>query len=44
MKTERYGINPDVPPSGEGYVECLAAGGWCSSAALHRMRARRLLR
>ena len=21
-------INPDVPPSGTGCVECLAAGGW----------------
>ena len=28
MKTERHGINPDVPPSGEGCVECLVAGGW----------------
>jgi hypothetical protein len=28
MKTERHGINPDVPPSGEGCVECLAAGAW----------------
>ena len=28
MKTERPGIKPDVPPSGEGCVECLAAGGW----------------
>src|ERR1700756_3080546 len=28
MKNERHGINPDVPPSGEGCVECLAAGGW----------------
>ena len=22
------GINPDVPPSGTGCVECLASGGW----------------
>ena len=28
MKSERHGINPDVPPSGEGCVECLASGGW----------------
>ncbi len=21
-------INPDVPPSGDGCVDCLAAGGW----------------
>jgi hypothetical protein len=28
MKNERHGINPDMPPSGEGCVECLAAGGW----------------
>jgi len=21
-------INPDVPPSGDGCVECLASGGW----------------
>ncbi|HEY6344348.1 MAG TPA: UBP-type zinc finger domain-containing protein [Bryobacteraceae bacterium] len=28
MKAEREGIDPDVPPSGEGCAECLAAGGW----------------
>lgn len=28
MKSERHGINPDMPPSGEGCVECLASGGW----------------
>ena len=28
MKTEPHGINPDVPPSGEGCFECIAAGGW----------------
>jgi hypothetical protein len=28
MKTERPGINPDVPPSGVGCAECLAAAGW----------------
>jgi hypothetical protein len=28
MKTERRGINPDVPPSGQGCIECLEAGGW----------------
>ena len=26
--TETEGINPDVPPSGAGCVECDAAGGW----------------
>jgi hypothetical protein len=45
MKTERHGINPDVPPSGEGCAECLAAGGWwLHFAVLRRMRARRLVR
>jgi hypothetical protein len=28
MKSERYGINPSVRPSGTGCVECLATGGW----------------
>jgi hypothetical protein len=28
MKSEHHGINPDVPPSGQGCAECLAAGGW----------------
>jgi Zn-finger in ubiquitin-hydrolases and other protein len=28
MKSRRKGVNPDVPPSGNGCVECLAAGGW----------------
>lgn len=28
MKSERTGINPHVPPTGEGCVECLASGGW----------------
>jgi hypothetical protein len=28
MKTDTHGIKPDVPPSGEGCAECLAAGGW----------------
>jgi len=28
VKTERHGINPDVPPSGDGCAECLAAGEW----------------
>jgi hypothetical protein len=28
MKSDHHGINPGVPPSGEGCVECLAAGGW----------------
>jgi hypothetical protein len=28
VKSEHHGIKPDVPPSGEGCVECLAAGGW----------------
>jgi hypothetical protein len=28
MKNERHGINPDIPPSGEGCVACLAEGGW----------------
>jgi hypothetical protein len=28
MKNERHGINPDMPSSSEGCVECLAAGGW----------------
>ncbi|HET8766363.1 MAG TPA: UBP-type zinc finger domain-containing protein [Pedococcus sp.] len=26
--TPREGIDPDVPPSGSGCVECLEAGGW----------------
>ena len=26
--TERAGIDPSVPPSGTGCVECEAAGGW----------------
>jgi hypothetical protein len=28
VKSEHHGIKLDVPPSGEGCVECLAAGGW----------------
>jgi len=28
MKSDRQGINPSVPPSGNGCVECLEAGGW----------------
>ena len=28
MKSDHHGINPDVPPSGNGCVECLATGGW----------------
>ena len=28
MRKERQGIEPDVHPSGDGCVECLADGGW----------------
>jgi hypothetical protein len=28
MSDARRGIDPAVPPSGEGCVECLATGGW----------------
>src|SRR5580658_10003761 len=28
MKSDQHGINPEAPPSGDGCVECLAAGGW----------------
>src|ERR1700752_4850599 len=28
MKSEHHGVNPDVPPSGDGCAECLATGGW----------------
>jgi Zn-finger in ubiquitin-hydrolases and other protein len=28
MRSARHGVNPDVPPSGNGCVECLASGGW----------------
>ncbi|MGH9467934.1 MAG: UBP-type zinc finger domain-containing protein [Terriglobales bacterium] len=28
MKTGHQHINPNVPPSGTGCVECLAGGGW----------------
>ena len=28
MTDETPAIDPDVPPSGEGCAECLAAGGW----------------
>jgi hypothetical protein len=28
MKSKHEGINPQVPPSGDGCVECLAAKGW----------------
>jgi Zn-finger in ubiquitin-hydrolases and other protein len=28
MKSARHGVNPDVLPSGNGCVECLASGGW----------------
>jgi hypothetical protein len=28
MKSDRQGINPVVPPSGNGCAECLASGGW----------------
>lgn len=28
MKSVRQGIDPNVPPTGNGCVECLASGGW----------------
>ncbi len=28
MKSTSEGIDPEKPPSGEGCVECLSAGGW----------------
>jgi hypothetical protein len=28
VKPDRDGINPNVPPSGDGCVDCLSAGGW----------------
>jgi hypothetical protein len=28
LKSTRTGINPEVPPSSTGCVECLASGGW----------------
>jgi hypothetical protein len=28
MKPARQGVNPQVPPTGEECVECLASGGW----------------
>lgn len=28
MKSERKEVNPNIPPSGNGCVECLASGGW----------------
>jgi hypothetical protein len=28
MKSEQRGVNPAIPPSGDGCVECLASGGW----------------
>ena len=39
------GIDPSIPPSGDGCVECLETGGWwLHLSALCAMRARRLLR
>jgi len=28
LKSSRTGVNPEIPPSGTGCVECLASGGW----------------
>lgn len=28
MPKENSGVNPTIPPSGNGCVECLASGGW----------------